>query len=67
MSNLDQPIADSVPQAAFRLGISRSQCYIEIAAGRLRAVKAQRRTLVTRDDQTAWLGSLPPVCASEAA
>ena len=53
------PIADSVETAAFRLGIGRAQLYKEIKAGRLRVRKLGRRTLVPRQEQTAWLAALP--------
>lgn len=51
-------ITDNVPQACERLGISRTLIYKEINSGRLKAVKAGRRTIITRDAQAAWLGSL---------
>jgi hypothetical protein len=39
---------------------SRSYLYLEIASGRLRAVKRGRRTIVLAEDLDAWLRSLPP-------
>lgn len=60
-------LADPVPAACARLGISRSTLYLEIAAGRIRAVKAGGRTLVRRVDQVAWMDSLPAVGAKHAA
>lgn len=36
----------AVPEAARRLGIGRTTCYAEIAAGRLPSVKVGRRRLV---------------------
>lgn len=51
-------VADNIPQACERLGISKTLIYKEIGAGRLKAVKAGRRTLVTRDAQNAWMASL---------
>lgn len=53
-----EPLVDTVTAAAHRLGISRATLYREIKAGKLRAVKAARRTLITRADQEAWVASL---------
>ena len=60
-------LADTGPTACARLGISRSTLYIEIASGRLRAVKAGGRTLVRRVDQLAWMDSLPTIGTRQAA
>jgi len=56
----------AVPRAALRvseacsaLAISRSKLYLELAAGRLRAVKCGRRTLIPATEIKAWLDSLP--------
>jgi hypothetical protein len=38
---------------------SRSYLYVEIAEGRLRAVKRGRRTIVLVDDLNKWLDKLP--------
>ena len=57
--NLVEPIADDPAAAAKRLGICRAQLYIELAAGRLVARKAGRRTLVERVEQNRWLTALP--------
>jgi excisionase family DNA binding protein len=62
-----EPIADTIPVACARLGISRSTCYLEISQGKLRAVKVRGRTLLTREDQTAWLNSLPALRPTHAA
>jgi len=51
------PRAFSIPEFCRRYGIGRTAAYGEIAAGRLRAVKAGRRTLVTQDDAEACLAS----------
>ena len=55
-----------VPRAALRvseacsaLAISRSKLYLELAAGRLRAVKCGRRTLIPVPSIKAWLDGLP--------
>ena len=55
----DERLADPVSEAAVRLGISRSRLYHEIKNGRISAVKAGGRTLVTREAQMSWLASLP--------
>ena len=53
------PRAFSIPEFCRRYGIGRTNAYQEIAAGRLRAVKAGRRTLITHEAAEAWLASLP--------
>ena len=60
-------LADTVPVACARLGISRSTLYLEVAAGRLRAVKVRGRTLLRRVDQAAWAENLPAIGAKHAA
>lgn len=40
-------------------GIGRTLCYAEIAAGRLQAKKAGRRTLILADDARKWREQLP--------
>ena len=60
-------LADTVPAACARLGISRSALYLELASGRLRGVKAGGRTLLLRVDQDAWANSLPAITAKRAA
>lgn len=62
-----EPLADSVDVAAVRLGVCRSVIYMEIKAGRLRAVKARGRTLIRRDAQIDWLNNLPAMAAGNAA
>ena len=58
MINPDEPIADSVAVAAKRVGLSRSGLYLELKAGRMRALKAGRRTIVPRAAQADWLANL---------
>jgi excisionase family DNA binding protein len=53
------PRAFPVPEFCRRYGIGRTNAYQEIAAGRLRAVKVGRRTLITHDAAEAWLAALP--------
>jgi excisionase family DNA binding protein len=60
-------LADPIPAACRRIGISRSTAYILIAQGSLRAVKAGGRTLVLRSDQEAFVNSLPAVPVRRAA
>lgn len=60
-------LADTVPVACARLGISRSSCYIQLAQGNLRAKKVGGRTLISRAAQAAWLDSLPDMRAPKAA
>jgi excisionase family DNA binding protein len=55
-----------IPRAALRLSeacsalaISRSKLYLELAAGRLRAMKCGRRTLIPVPSIKAWLDGLP--------
>jgi hypothetical protein len=40
-------------------GIGRTKAYEEINAGRLKARKAGRRTIITADDAEQWLSRLP--------
>ena len=58
-SALLSPRAFAIREFCLRYGIGRTHAYQEIAAGRLRAVKVGRRTLVTHDDAEAWLAALP--------
>ncbi|KPF81424.1 helix-turn-helix domain-containing protein [Novosphingobium sp. AAP93] len=53
--------ADSIPATAARLSVSERTIYREISAGKLRAVRAGRRVLVTREEQDRWLNALPAV------
>ena len=62
-----QPLADPIPVACKRLGVSRSTIYLELADGRMTALKARGRTLITRAEQERWLAALPLARAVEAA
>jgi excisionase family DNA binding protein len=53
------PRAFSIPEFCRRYGIGRTNAYQEIAAGRLRALKVGRRTLITQDAAESWLAALP--------
>lgn len=62
----DEALALNVVGAAHLMGICRSTVFAEIAAGRLKARKAGRRTLILRSDIDEWLSSLPVRSASAA-
>jgi excisionase family DNA binding protein len=63
-STTDYPRAAlKVSEACASLSISRSKLYEEIAAGRIRVLKAGRRTLVPTSAISAWLDSLPDLAA----
>jgi excisionase family DNA binding protein len=53
--------AFSISEFCRRYGIGRTKAYAEIAAHRLRAVKAGRRTLISLDDAESWFATLPSV------
>ncbi|CDX30875.1 Phage excisionase (fragment) [Mesorhizobium sp. ORS 3359] len=48
-------------------GIGRTHAFGEIKAGRLRARKSGRRTIVLRSDAEAWAQALPERTAADAA
>jgi hypothetical protein len=48
-----------IPEIARRNGFSNAFVYKEIAIGRLRARKAGRATIVTAEDEMAWLNAMP--------
>lgn len=50
-----------------RYGIGRTKAYEEIKAGRLKARKNGRYTLITEEAAQAWLASLPRLVTSAAA
>ena len=56
-----------IDEFAQRNSISRSQAYLEIKAGRLTARKVGSATLITIEDETAWLDSLPAMAPQNAA
>jgi hypothetical protein len=55
-----------VDEFAIRNSISRAHVYIELKEGRLNARKVGSATLITIEDETAWLNSLPTMKASAA-
>jgi excisionase family DNA binding protein len=57
MSNAQRAL--SFPEFCRRYGIGRTSAYAEVAAGRLRAVKVGRKTLILVDDAEEWLAALP--------
>ena len=58
MNIVAEPLADSVPVAAARLGISRSTAYILMKSQELRHLKVRGRTIISRDEQSRFLASL---------
>jgi excisionase family DNA binding protein len=52
-------LAYTVEEAADALGIGRTKVFAEIAAGRLRARKAGKRTLIAVEDARTFLANLP--------
>jgi excisionase family DNA binding protein len=56
--------AYSIADFCSRYGVGRTTTYEEIKAGRLRIVKAGRRTLVTADAAESWLKNLPAAKAA---
>ena len=58
-TDTDAPLAYDILSASKKAGLGRSKLFEEINAGRLKARKAGRRTLILRDDLAAWLASLP--------
>jgi excisionase family DNA binding protein len=53
------PFGFTINDAVKASGIGRTTLYQEIKAGRLRAVKRGRRTLILADDLRQWLETLP--------
>jgi hypothetical protein len=46
------------------LPVGKTKAYEEIRAGRLRAVKCGKLTLILAEDYERWLASLPPIEAA---
>jgi excisionase family DNA binding protein len=53
--------AYSIEETARITSVGRTAVYEEIKAGRLRACKVGRRTVVIADDIRQWLASLPQI------
>ncbi|MCB1417648.1 MAG: helix-turn-helix domain-containing protein [Notoacmeibacter sp.] len=58
--------AFTIPEFVKFSGASRSTAYREIAAGRLKAVKLGKRTLIRADEAQRWLDALPAMSGVEA-
>ena len=61
-----EKLALSIDSCCRLCSVGRTFLYQEIAAGRLRAVKAGRRTLIEAAEARRWLSSLERVPAAEA-
>lgn len=55
-----------VDEFAIRNSISRAQVYVELKEGRLNARKVGSATLITTEDENAWLEALPTLKSSAA-
>jgi hypothetical protein len=55
-----------IEEFAHRNSISRAQVYIELKAGRLNARKVGSATLITIEDESAWLSALPTMKSTAA-
>jgi hypothetical protein len=55
-----------VDEFAARNSISRAQVYIELREGRLNARKVGSATLITIEDEDAWLRALPTMKSTAA-
>ena len=49
----------SVSEFCATYNVGKTTAYVEIAAGRLRALKCGKRTLIDVDDAETWLAALP--------
>ena len=61
-----QKRAFRIDEFAHRNSISRAQVYIELKAGRLNARKVGSATLITTEDEDAWLRALPSMKSTAA-
>lgn len=60
-------LADPVPAACARLGISRTSLYRAISEQKICAVRMRGKTLITRAAQQAFIDSLPAIRGQAAA
>jgi excisionase family DNA binding protein len=56
---MNMPLSYSVADVVKLSGVGRTVLYEEIKAGRLKAHKLGRRTLILTDDLQHWLAGLP--------
>jgi excisionase family DNA binding protein len=56
---MNERIVYTVAEACARAGIRRTSLYKAIGAGKLRAIKNGRRTLILADDLRRWLFEMP--------
>ena len=59
-----EKLAFSIPDVVHSSGLCRTLIYAEIRAGRLRARKCGRRTIILRHDLEAFLQGLPGAVAT---
>ncbi len=59
--------SSSIAELAERYGISQRTVYSHIARGGLQVTKIGRRSIVTPENERAWLASLPTRSGSQAA
>ena len=59
MSYPVEPLADPIPEACRRLGMSKSTLYLELKAGAIKALKIRGKSIITRAEQERYLTSLP--------
>jgi excisionase family DNA binding protein len=64
MSQTPAPLAHSIDEACEASDLGRTKIYEEIQAGRLKARKVGRRTLILHKDLEAYLAALPEIAAA---
>lgn len=64
---MSQKLTFSIEEVVIETGISRTYIYDQIRAGRLKAVKAGRRTYVRSDDLHSFIDGLPALKPKPAA
>jgi excisionase family DNA binding protein len=63
-AGVGRTLAQSVDDFASAIDVGRTTLYAEIAAGRLRAYKIGKRTLILEEDSCTFLVSLPELQAA---